>query len=79
MGSNPSVAIRFRSDKAPSDIISSIEKIVEKDSRFELDNKHADDKGGTVDVTFTSPGCGWLDRVTIKVTAENNESIIMVG
>ena len=77
---HPTLVLSFTSPLPHNDIAQQIAKAVRSDSRYQLIGRTAGtDTQSSMELIFTTPTCGWLDRVRLVITTEANQTIINVA
>jgi hypothetical protein len=70
MGNHPSIALGFSCASTPQEIVQKLSKVPDKDARYTVLGRTAGTAStATIELLFTTPGCGWIDRVKITIDA----------
>ena len=77
--SHPTLVLSFTSPLPHNEIVQQLTKAVRSDARYQLIGRSpGTDTQSSMELLFTTPGCGWLDKIRLIITTEANHTIINV-
>lgn len=72
--SHPTITFSYKSSQPPLRVVQQVESIVKINRNYTvLGRSPGSDKAANIELIYSTPGCGWLDKVQIKVTREEEE------
>ena len=72
--SHPTLTLEYKSSLAPLQVIQQVGSIVRKNRDYTvLGRSSGSDKAADIELIYSTPGCGWLDKISIKATRGEEE------
>lgn len=73
--SHPTLTLNYKSSLAPLRVVQQVESIVKINRNYTvLGRSPGSDTSANIELIFSTPGCGWLDKIVIRVTKEDGNS-----